>query len=1039
MIPERISIEGFLCYRDRQVVDLSGLSLCMLSGPNGSGKSSVFDAMTFALFGTHRAGGKQTDDLVNKRCNAAAVEFDFTCGGTRWRARRTITIRAGAARTTRDIRRITEGGNDEVVPDTTSDRGFANWIDQHVGMSADAFTTSMLLRQGQADRLLTATPAERANLLKTVVGLQHYADLERRSNDLRKEADGRTKALGAQVAGCPSVSVNQIADAEAGASAANTAVGAADAVVDRLQSVVGRSRNWTELQTRLARTTADRRDVDRLLAKSTQITTDLDRLTLLRKVVPLLTTIWNGKCRLLASVQNCDQSSGSLLKTKADLSQAAAEKQNVQTAVDRVVQRILKRGVASAEVDIRLAELNGLLKNADAVAERQRELARLTTELAALPADPAGEADRAWHTVNYLKELSAAVPWLKLLIDHRSALVAGRDRLTAVIDAAAALPPRIAAVTAELESARILVTQADDRSQFAHHEAARAAAELKLAQSRLADARRADGQTDCPTCGRPLSDQHKTDEMARRVAQVSHAAGERAAAAKRLETSIGELQRLQLSTADTDRALKALSARHGEEVAVVSRITSALQDDADRCNEALTNLNKPLRTQVAPDCNGEPPGINDWAMSVRPTTRELQQLVTEVASIKAAEKHLGECRTTYAVWQTTSARIDTLKQTLTTPDTLPIDVDAFRTEHARLAHDRDALGRDHSVDEAESTKWTGQLRDLDGRLDRLSKSVSKIEAELSLESHRQGDYRDAIAAARNQLPPEWANHDGASAAALSAEIDVLAQSGVEQAATRLQTARAKAGELDEHLSQLQNDLEAIPPEARRPVAEVQAELSIARASRESRLVERQRLQSDLDELIRCRARRLKLDDELNQSARTHRQLNRLTDLLGRGGLQLHLMRQAEKQIVTIANAVLARLTGGDLLLQLRSAGDGSDSALDLQAIHRRTSTDALNVAFLSGSQQFRVAVALALAVGQYAGGGHRIGECVIIEEGFGSLDRQGQAVMIEELHRLTDLMKRVILVSHQESFADAFPHGYKFSLEAGATKVSRLT
>jgi len=48
-------------------------------------------------------------------------------------------------------------------------------------------------------------------------------------------------------------------------------------------------------------------------------------------------------------------------------------------------------------------------------------------------------------------------------------------------------------------------------------------------------------------------------------------------------------------------------------------------------------------------------------------------------------------------------------------------------------------------------------------------------------------------------------------------------------------------------------------------------------------------------------------------------------------------------------------------------------------------------------------------------------------------------VMIQELHGLTTIMKRVILVSHQKSFADALPHGYRFALgEDGATKVSPL-
>ena len=32
----------------------------------------------------------------------------------------------------------------------------------------------------------------------------------------------------------------------------------------------------------------------------------------------------------------------------------------------------------------------------------------------------------------------------------------------------------------------------------------------------------------------------------------------------------------------------------------------------------------------------------------------------------------------------------------------------------------------------------------------------------------------------------------------------------------------------------------------------------------------------------------------------------------------------------------------------------------------------------------------------------------------------------------------ILLVSHQEEFADAFPDGYRFELQNGATKVSRF-
>jgi DNA repair exonuclease SbcCD ATPase subunit len=130
-----------------------------------------------------------------------------------------------------------------------------------------------------------------------------------------------------------------------------------------------------------------------------------------------------------------------------------------------------------------------------------------------------------------------------------------------------------------------------------------------------------------------------------------------------------------------------------------------------------------------------------------------------------------------------------------------------------------------------------------------------------------------------------------------------------------------------------------------------------------------------------------------------------------------------------------------LFLRLRSGEDGDepDKALELEAYNRTTGDSAINVAFLSGSQRFRVAVSLALGIGQYASRQHRPIESVIIDEGFGCLDRNGRQVMIQELHNLRSHLRCILLVSHQEEFAEAFSDGYRFELADGTTQVRRMS
>src|SRR5207247_132731 len=139
--------------------------------------------------------------------------------------------------------------------------------------------------------------------------------------------------------------------------------------------------------------------------------------------------------------------------------------------------------------------------------------------------------------------------------------------------------------------------------------------------------------------------------------------------------------------------------------------------------------------------------------------------------------------------------------------------------------------------------------------------------------------------------------------------------------------------------------------------------------------------------------------------------------------------------------VLDRLSGGQLYLRLCGEADGEGNtakALELEAYNRITGEKPIYVAFLSGSQKFRVAVSLALGIGQYASRQHRPIESVIIDEGFGCLDKEGRQVMVQELQNLRGHLQCILLVSHQEEFADAFADGYRFELSDGSTRVTRF-
>jgi DNA repair exonuclease SbcCD ATPase subunit len=313
-----------------------------------------------------------------------------------------------------------------------------------------------------------------------------------------------------------------------------------------------------------------------------------------------------------------------------------------------------------------------------------------------------------------------------------------------------------------------------------------------------------------------------------------------------------------------------------------------------------------------------------------------------------------------------------------------------------------------------------------------------------MERMRQEWCREELARARAALPEEWrAEADGITAARLQElqeEQAALERQGVEAGAQELREARERLEFLRQEKAARERDLGTVPEEARREPAELEQQLLAARQDQRAREEELDAARSAKKALADRREQRRQAHEDYLAADQQYNRYRLLAELLGPKRLQLHLVRQAERGIVDYANEVLDRLSGGQLYLRLRGedSDEAADKALDLEAYNRTAGEAPIGVSFLSGSQRFRVAVSLALGIGQYASRQHRPIESVIIDEGFGCLDRNGRQVMIQELQNLRSQMRCILLVSHQEEFAEAFANGYRFEMANGTTEVTRF-
>ncbi len=1046
MIPRRVSLRGFLCYREEQEIDFAGSTLWMLAGLNGSGKSAIFDAVTYALFGHHRGGSQHAAELINKDSDTLAVEFDFLQENEPYRIRRTLKKNArGSTTSTQQIFRYQpaaapgRAGKWEAVPDTGRKAEFDAWVRDHIGLTYDTFTSSVLLLQGRAEKLLDSSPRGRFEVLAGIVDLERYARLHAKADERRRELKARYEALQHQLEVLSPVAPQELAAADERITAAEAARTQAAAEVERWQAAEYRARQWAELQSKSAALQQRWQQAQGLLAEADAIERDVERCRELNAVLPHLESVLKQRGQIAESQRKSEallvgQQSyqDKLAVCDHALEQARQKRGSLQKTIATDEQR-------QKDLATRLRRLTGVLAQVTMLEAQQRELERMESDLSSLPADVDQELARAQSAHDEMAVLAQVVPQLTRLAQARDDLRQARERERQAAQAERAIKTRGEQLTAELTALAPQLEQRALERQKADEEATAARTILRQARDDVEAFRQLEGAKLCRQCGQPLTPAHFTRELAKRRDAVTAAE----ACARTASVAQQAAQQAEQALRDQANVLERERQEKREEYRDVRRQLEQARQEAERhirdCEQAYRELPESFRGRVARATPG------DWLATTYPTPADLDTARREAAGLEPARRRLRAAQEQHIRWTTLRGQLETLRQGVRALAAgLPGEPQELRQEHVRCEAEEQALAHQLKAARSEARVVQDELDRLSKDRERINQELSRFAGQLQSEEVTRKHCQQSLDAALTALPAAWKVH--AERVRLSelhtwkTERDTLAQRGTEERAEELRRARAGLESLRQAKVELDREAEAFPEEARRPVAEVQAKLRSAKdhgTGCEETLRQARHDKALLESRQRQRA-------ELQQQAldvdRDHTRHTLLAQLLGRDRLQLYLVRQAERQIVDHANAVLDRLSGGQLYLRLRSGEDGEepDKALELEAYNRTTGGAAINVAFLSGSQRFRVAVSLALGIGQYASRQHRPIESVIIDEGFGCLDRNGRQVMIQELQNLRGHLHCILLVSHQEEFAEAFSDGYRFELEDGTTRATRI-
>lgn len=204
MRPVRLTMSAFGSYAGAETIDFTGKQegLFLITGDTGAGKTTVFDAITYALYG-RTSGGRREGDMMRshyaEETVTTFVEFTFQNRGESYTVYRQPEQQRRRRRKSADgdTGTVKEPSKAELtLPDGTLFQGKLRETNekliQIIGLDADQFTQIAMISQGDFLKLLLAPSKERKEIFSRIFDTAVYARVQEM---LRERSKGLAGAL----------------------------------------------------------------------------------------------------------------------------------------------------------------------------------------------------------------------------------------------------------------------------------------------------------------------------------------------------------------------------------------------------------------------------------------------------------------------------------------------------------------------------------------------------------------------------------------------------------------------------------------------------------------------------------------------------------------------------------------------------------------------------------------------------------------------------------------------------------------------------
>ncbi|WP_009630297.1 exonuclease subunit SbcC [Synechocystis sp. PCC 7509] len=989
MIPVQLTLKNFLSYSDA-TLDFSGLHTACICGANGAGKSSLLEAITWAIWGESRASSE--DDVIQTGAKEVRVDFTFTSFSQKYRVIRT---RYRGQSSSLEFQVDTPSGFKALTAKGV--RATQQEILTHIKIDYDTFINSAYLRQGRADEFMLKRPNERKEILAELLKLNQYDDLEEQAKDLSRsfkaQAEQSTRSIESM-----HIQLQQRTEVAALSTQSEEKVNylqqqqAYDNVkVQSLQVVQHQRQNWEQ---QLGFLRQQHLNLSQERSRLSQDKINLEgQLEAVRELLSQENAIASGykeHQRLQATEETLSSKFHEHSRATVEMQQLQQEKAEQINAINRQLQHAEAQIVALEQQE---QEINQTLSK---TAEVQSALAQLSA---------------AKHRLQQLDNLQVQV---SPLLQQRTTLQLQLERLQARISAKIEelqaserqlntkqqRQPQLQQAVTEvgkqietLEKKRVYLERVREKGQERRHFMERLLAHQSDCEKLIGELEQKmqmlqNPDASCPLCDRPLDEHHWNRVVQKTQTQQQDVQEQLWVGKEQMATSDREIQVLRQEYRELTQQLADYDTLREQRGQLAAQLT-ATGDEKERLDQIATEkqqLENALNTgNYAPDIQNE-----------------LRQLDTQLQKLNYNEQDHALARS---------------------------EIERWRWAEIRQGQIKDAQKRQAQI-AARKPEIESQIAELQSQITQqatnspITRKIAALESLIQEIGYNTEQHNALRVALRNSQAWQLRFQELNSAQKLYPELQERIKELTKATESRLTEKQLIATQIDSLTQQL-----ATSPNTTVEIQELEQKLAQGRRELDEHLSKLGGLQQLAAQLETVQVQYEQQQQQLQAIKQQYRVYQELAQAFGKNGIQALMIENILPQLEAETNQLLARLSANQLHVQFvtQKAGKGSKAAkktaklidtLDILIADAR-GTRAYET--YSGGEAFRINFAIRLALAKLLA--QRSGaslQMLIIDEGFGTQDREGCDRLIAAINAIAPDFACILAVTHMPYFKEAF-------------------